>query len=492
MSDFHLLRPEWLLALLLLLALLIYRKRQQALSGQWKNIIAPQLQPYVLKQQKNIQPKENIIQGALWCAALLAIFALSGPSWEKQPSLVYNNQAGLVIALDLSLSMTSQDLPPSRLQRAKYKITDILNQQQNKNMALIAYAGDAHIASPLTRDKKTIQSMLPALDPYIMPTQGSNLVHLVEQASALFEQGNSNPRQLLLVTDGVEPQDISAATKALNENDIQLSILAIGTEQGAPIVKPNGQFFKDSQGNVIMPGLEWENLQTLADASGGRIIKISNNDKDINYLLTQSALQESFTEQKETVEFDQWQDNGYWLVIPVLFLSLFAFRKGLLLLLVIGFLNAPTKSWAESTLPDLLLNDNHVIEKNHERLAILGVENWGDKGRFQKYGDIDKAKNGCLDSDIKLLLSHDPSHWEAQVLPNHEDIAATFSGHTHGMQFGIEIPGFKWSPSQYMYTQWAGLYEKKNQQIYVNRGLGFIGYPGRVGILPEITVFELA
>lgn len=141
---------------------------------------------------------------------------------------------------------------------------------------------------------------------------------------------------------------------------------------------------------------------------------------------------------------------------------------------------------------NLLLNDNHVIEKNDDRLAILGVENWGDKGRFQKYGDIDKAKNGCLDSDIKLLLSHDPSHWEAQVLPNHTDIAATFSGHTHGMQFGIEIPGFKWSPSQYMYSQWAGLYQKKNQQIYVNRGLGFIGYPGRVGILPEITVFELA
>ncbi len=395
MSDFHLLRPEWLLALLPLLALLIYRKRKQALSGQWKNIIAPQLQPYVLKQQKDLQPKENIIQGALWLAALLAIFALSGPSWQKQPSLVYNNQAGLVIALDLSLSMTSQDLPPSRLQRAKYKITDILNQQHNKNMALIAYAGDAHIASPLTRDKKTIQSMLPALDPYIMPAQGSNLVHLVEQASALFEQGNSNPRQLLLVTDGVEPQDISAATKALKQNDIQLSILAIGTEQGAPIVKPNGQFFKDSQGNVIMPGLEWGNLQTLADASDGRIIKISNNDKDINFLLTQSTLQESFTEQKETVEFDQWQDNGYWLVIPVLVLSLFAFRKGLLLLLVIGLFNAPTKSWAESTLPDLLLNDNQVAQKQFTKdpkqaAQIFKDEKWKASSLY-KSGDYQRA-----------------------------------------------------------------------------------------------------
>jgi predicted MPP superfamily phosphohydrolase len=140
----------------------------------------------------------------------------------------------------------------------------------------------------------------------------------------------------------------------------------------------------------------------------------------------------------------------------------------------------------------LLLNDSYVIEKENERLAILGVENWGKELRFPKYGDINKAKEGCLDSDIKLLLSHDPSHWEAHVLKNHSDVAATFSGHTHGMQFGVEIPGFKWSPSQYIYKNWAGLYKENNQQLYVNRGLGFIGYPGRVGILPEITVIELS
>ncbi len=139
----------------------------------------------------------------------------------------------------------------------------------------------------------------------------------------------------------------------------------------------------------------------------------------------------------------------------------------------------------------LLLNENVVLEKNNERIAILGVENWGTGERFPKYGDLDQAKNGLLPNDIKLLLSHDPSHWEAKILPEHSDIAATFSGHTHGMQFGIEIPNFKWSPSQYLYNQWAGLYTSNLQQLYVNRGLGFIGYPGRVGILPEITVVEL-
>lgn len=140
----------------------------------------------------------------------------------------------------------------------------------------------------------------------------------------------------------------------------------------------------------------------------------------------------------------------------------------------------------------LLLNENILLQKENERLAILGVENWGSSDRFPKYGNLDQAKRGLLPADFKLLLSHDPSHWEAKILPEHNDIAATFSGHTHGMQFGIDIPKFKWSPSQYLYKQWSGLYSQNNQFLYVNCGLGFIGYPGRVGILPEITVFELA
>jgi len=362
MSDFHLLRPEWLLALVPLIALMIYRKRKQALSGQWKNIIAPQLQPYVLKQQET-KPQEHWIQAALWLSAFIGILAMSGPSWQKQPSLVYNNQAGLVIALDLSLSMTSQDLTPSRLQRAKYKITDILKQQKNKNLALIAYAGDAHTASPLTRDIKTIQSMLPALDPYIMPAQGSNLIHLVEQATALFEQGKSKPRQLLLVTDGVEPQDISLASEALKKADIQLAILAIGTEQGAPIVKPNGQFFKDGQGNVIMPGLEWENLQALATTTQSRITKITNDDRDINYLIKDNPLKASFEQQKEKIEFDQWQDGGYWLVLPMLLLSLLAFRKGVIIVTLLAIVTQPQQSWAEDNVPDFLLNNNQIAQK---------------------------------------------------------------------------------------------------------------------------------
>ena len=138
----------------------------------------------------------------------------------------------------------------------------------------------------------------------------------------------------------------------------------------------------------------------------------------------------------------------------------------------------------------LLMNEHVVLEKKGEKIALLGIENWGAKARFPKYGKMDLAYPGTENIPFKILLSHDPSHWDAQILPKYPGIDLMLSGHTHGMQFGLENPYFKWSPVQWMYKQWAGLYEQGNQKLYVNRGYGFIGYPGRVGILPEITVIE--
>ena len=139
----------------------------------------------------------------------------------------------------------------------------------------------------------------------------------------------------------------------------------------------------------------------------------------------------------------------------------------------------------------LLMNEHVILEKGGEEIAIIGIENWSNKARFPKYGDMPKAYAGTEKAPFKILISHDPSHWDAQVRPLYSDVDLMLSGHTHGMQFGIEIPGFKWSPVQYIYKQWAGLYEEGKQKLYVNPGFGFIGYPGRVGILAEITVIEL-
>ena len=140
----------------------------------------------------------------------------------------------------------------------------------------------------------------------------------------------------------------------------------------------------------------------------------------------------------------------------------------------------------------LLMNEHVVLEKKGEKIALLGIENWGAKARFPKYGKMDLAYPGTENISFKILLSHDPSHWDAQVLPEYPGIDLMLAGHTHGMQFGLENPYFKWSPVQWMYKQWAGLYEQGAQKLYINRGYGFIGYPGRVGILPEITVIEFA
>ena len=139
---------------------------------------------------------------------------------------------------------------------------------------------------------------------------------------------------------------------------------------------------------------------------------------------------------------------------------------------------------------DLLMNESRKLTVDGEEISVIGVENWG-AGRFPKFGKLDKAVRGTEDSPVKLLLSHDPSHWRAQVLPHYPQIDVMFSGHTHGMQFGVNTESFQWSPVQFIYKEWAGLYKEQHQQLYVNVGYGFLGYPGRVGILPEITIFEL-
>jgi predicted MPP superfamily phosphohydrolase len=139
----------------------------------------------------------------------------------------------------------------------------------------------------------------------------------------------------------------------------------------------------------------------------------------------------------------------------------------------------------------LLMNENVSIEQGGAQIKLVGIENWGAKARFPKYGKMDEAMVGIDPNDVIILMSHDPSHWEAQVIVEYPYVDLMLSGHTHGMQFGLENPYFKWSPVQWVYKQWAGLYQQGAQQLYVNRGFGFLGYPGRVGIMPEITVLEL-
>jgi uncharacterized protein len=141
----------------------------------------------------------------------------------------------------------------------------------------------------------------------------------------------------------------------------------------------------------------------------------------------------------------------------------------------------------------LLMNEHIVLERGAEKIALIGIENWSAKANFPKYGDMNKAYEGLPEKNIpfKILLSHDPSHWREEVIAKFTDVNLTLSGHTHGMQFGVDSKWFKWSPVQYVYNEWAGIYKEGDQRLYVNRGFGFLGYPGRLGVLPEITVIDL-
>lgn len=443
MSEFHFLRPEWLMAFIPLVAVFFMQQRALKLKGQWKDIVSPALQPYMLKHQTN-QRSASVIKYALVLAAALAIIALAGPSWKKQPSQIFNSQAGLVIALDLSLSMTAQDITPSRLQRAKFKIRDILEQNKGSNIALVAYAGDAHVATPLTRDVKTIQSMLPALDPYIMPAQGSNVRRLVEESIALFDQGKSNPRTLLLISDGVEENDIEYASKALQSANIHLSILAIGTEQGAPLVQPDGRFFKDSSGQVIMPALEWDSLNAFAEKSAGRIQKLTSSDADIKYLTNIKKLEQDYAQTEESVEFDQWFDSGYWFIIPIMLLALVGFRKGVIL--SCALIMFPYEgSWAENTgiqIPAPLINDNQKAMRSFDTdpanaAQLFSNEKWKASSFYkakdfenalslwEKFNDLDSLYNqGNALTQLNRLEEAIKAYDQAlKIDPDHEDAA---------------------------------------------------------------------
>jgi len=361
----HFIRPELLLLLLLVPLLWFVMRYKQHSIGSWQKLISKPLQAYVIKNKVSEKRAAYWLPIATLFAVVLIIIAMAGPSWKKQASPIYSDQSGLIIGLDLSLSMTAQDVSPSRIQRAKYKVIDILEQDIEKSIGLIAYSGDAHTASPITQDSNTVKAILNSLDPYIMPKPGSNITRLVDEAITLFEQSGSQPRHLLLVADGVESQDINEAARKIKQANIQLSILAVGTEQGAPIVKPNGEFFRDNSGSVIMPKLEWENLQELASQSSGRIHILSNNDEDIQALLSSPMTNQTFSQMEDDVIFDQWRDGGAWLLFLALPIALLFFRKGIFYVLPLALLISQEPSYAQAyqNIPDALLNNNQLGEK---------------------------------------------------------------------------------------------------------------------------------
>ncbi|WP_111641898.1 VWA domain-containing protein [Marinimicrobium alkaliphilum] len=368
-EHFHLLRPWWLLALIPLLGLAWLVWRQKYGAHQWQKLIAPALLPY-LEDAGSRRPRRHLLWGLIgaWC---LAVLALAGPTWEQRPTAAHTTGDALVVVLDLSPSMLAEDINPSRLVRARLKVADILQRRTEGETALISYAGDAHVVSPLTDDSNTIINLLQVLHPSLMPLPGSNTEAAIEQAEALLANANVRAGHILLVTDGVVSSARDSIRRQLEDSPHRLSILGVGTEDGAPIPSGSGGFVRDRSNNIIVARLESRPLQQLAGQLDGRYHTLTSDERDLDYLLADTpALADA--ERESGQQFDTWYDRGPWLVLFLLPVALYSFRRGLLAALICAplLLATPQTSYALGA-ETLWLNRDQQAQRQLERANAL-------------------------------------------------------------------------------------------------------------------------
>jgi len=331
-GELHWLRPYCLLALLPLALLLWMYWRRAYDSRNWQAICDAELLPHLLTENRQRRSYWPLLLLAL--TGVLAILALAGPAWQQLPQPVFRDQSALVIVLDLSRSMDAADITPSRLARARHKVNDILTRRLEGQTALVVYAGDAHTVSPLTQDSGTIVNLVKTLDTGLMPVQGSRTDKALTLAARLLQQAGVAAGQILLITDGVAAADIGDLADSVRGQGHRLSVLGIGTAQGAPIGISGGGYLKDNTGAIVLPKLDTDNLQRLAQQAGGRYETLSVDDHDLDALLAAgSNLNVGERVDDDSLLTDRWREEGPWLLLLVLPLAALAFRRGYLVLI---------------------------------------------------------------------------------------------------------------------------------------------------------------
>jgi len=329
-ENFHFLQPQWFYLLLPLAAVLWLLLRQRSgTNDSWNKIIDKNLLAWLRISRAGSSNRLPLwLLSAGWS---VAVVALANPVWEKLPQPVFQTDQARVIVLDLSRSMNSSDLKPSRIERARFKVSDILKQQQEGVIGLVVFAGDAFVVSPLTRDADTISAMLPALKPGIMPVQGSRADLGLLKAAELLQQAGRLRGEILLLADSYTDQRTIEAAEKLRKQGIITSVLGMGTEQGAPLPTGQGGFFTNNDGDVITTRLDIPAMKKLARAGGGHYASLSANDTDITRLMETRVKGSRSRAENDTFETARWKETGPWLVILLLPLAALAFRRGWLL-----------------------------------------------------------------------------------------------------------------------------------------------------------------
>ena len=336
---FHFLRPWWFLGLAPVALIVGFYSWHKHHAGNWATIINPELLPFLMQGKA---PSDGLsiksLITTLTLAWIICITSLAGPTWEQLPQPVHRQDSALITVFDLSPSMLAADLAPSRLVRGRYKLIDILKRRTEGVSGLVVYGGDAHTVSPLTEDSNTIVSLVPVLHPGLLPQYGSNVEDAIQVAVNLATSGGYQQADILLISDGVDPSAISEITSIIKDKgEYRLSILGVGTENGAPIPLGSGGFVKDTRsGNVIIPKLNISDLRRLASANNGNYQTISNDDRDIDNLL--GAMESLFGDSTQQTDrsFDLWDDQGYLLALLLIPILLLTFRKGAVVVLLLA------------------------------------------------------------------------------------------------------------------------------------------------------------
>ena len=396
-DNFHFLRPWWFLGLIPVVAVIGFYTWRKRNAGNWETIINPELLPFLLQGSGGKRALNGPWLVAFMISAwIFCCLSLAGPAWQQLPQPVHKQDSALVVVLDLSPSMLAEDISPNRLVRARYKLIDILTQRTEGVVGLIVYGGDAHTVSPLTEDSNTIVSMVPILEPNLLPEAGSNVEEGLASAIDLAVAGGYQQANILLITDGIDKSAFNNITPIIaDEGNYRLSILGVGTPDGAPIPSPAGGFVKKS-GNVIVAKLNVGALRKIAANNGGSYQTLSADDRDIDNLLAgMDSLLTNNTRETDR-SFDIWDDQGYWLILLLLPVLLFSFRKGLVVVVLIApllFTVQPVEALEWQDLwqtPDQQASEAMKAEDYEAAKDLFEDSRWRGSAAF-KAGDFDQA-----------------------------------------------------------------------------------------------------
>ena len=396
-DTFHFLRPWWFLGLLPVVAVIGFYTWRKRNAGNWETIINPELLPFLLQGSGG----KHALSGPWLVAFMISAWifcclGLAGPAWQQLPQPVHKQDSALVVVLDLSPSMLAEDISPNRLVRARYKLIDILTRRTEGVVGLIVYGGDSHTVSPLTEDSNTIVSMVPVLEPNLLPETGSNVEEGLASAIDLAMNGGYQQADILLITDGIDKSALSNIAPIISgEGNYRLSILGVGTTDGAPIPSFAGGFIKKA-GNVIVAKLNVGTLRKIAANNGGSYQTLSADDRDIDNLLAgmDSLLTNSTRETDRS--FDLWDDQGYWLILLLLPVLLLSFRKGSVVVILIApllFTAQPVEALEWQDLwqtPDQQASEAMKAENYEAAKDLFEDSRWRGSAAF-KAGDFDQA-----------------------------------------------------------------------------------------------------